>query len=43
MSMRRASRWLIHTAAAIVLLAVFLMYLHPDFIVTLSNQVWSCF
>jgi hypothetical protein len=43
MAMRRASRWLIHLAAAIVLIAVFLMYLRPDFIVTLSNQVWSCF
>jgi hypothetical protein len=43
MSMRRASRWLFHAAAVVALLGVFLLYLRPDFIVTLSNQVWSCF
>lgn len=31
-------------AAAIALLAVvFVLYLQPDFVVALANQVWACF
>lgn len=30
-------------AAVCVLLAVFALYTRPDFLVTLANQVWSCF
>ncbi len=26
-----------------VLLAVFSLYTRPDFLVTLSNQIWACF
>lgn len=26
-----------------VLLAVFALYTRPDFLVTLSNQIWACF
>jgi hypothetical protein len=33
--------WL--TAAVAVLGGVFALYVHPDFLVTLANQVWSCF
>ncbi len=29
------------TAAALI--AVFALYLRPDFLVVLSNQVWACF
>jgi hypothetical protein len=29
--------------AAGVLVAVFLMYTQPDFLVQMANQVWSCF
>ena len=29
--------------AALVLLGVFGMYLHPDFMMTLGNQIWACF
>ncbi len=38
--MRRALAW---TAAAGALLAVFLAYLQPVFVVDLANQIWSCF
>lgn len=33
--------WL--AAALAVLGGVFAMYVHPDFLVTLANQIWSCF
>lgn len=33
--------WL--TAALAVLGGVFMLYTHPDFLVTLVDQVWSCF
>lgn len=29
--------------ALVVLAAVFLLYLQPDFMVTLAQQVWACF
>ena len=31
------------TAAGLTLLAVFSMYLQPDFLVLLANQIWLCF
>lgn len=37
---RRALAWV---AIAAVLAAVFALYLQPDFMVTLANQVWACF
>jgi hypothetical protein len=30
-------------AARAAVLAVFALYLQPDFMVTLANQVWACF
>jgi len=30
-------------AAAAALLGVFALYLQPDFMVTLAQQVWACF
>ena len=30
-------------AAAVVLTAVFVAYLQPDFLVLLANQIWLCF
>ena len=27
----------------LVLLAVFSLYLQPDFLMTLGNQIWACF
>lgn len=38
--MRRALLWL---AALLVLLAVFALYLRPAFMLTLADQLWSCF
>ncbi len=29
--------------AAVALASVFGMYLHPDFMVQISNQIWACF
>ncbi|MGI9151372.1 MAG: hypothetical protein ACR2IX_07700 [Limnohabitans sp.] len=34
---------LIGSACLAVLLAVLSMYLQPDFLLTLANQVWGCF
>lgn len=30
-------------AAVALLLAVFALYAQPDFLLTLSNQIWACF
>jgi hypothetical protein len=39
-AVRRAAAW----AAALALLGgVFMAYLQPDLVVTLANQLWSCF
>jgi len=37
---RRIAAW---CAALAVLLAVFSLYLQPEFMVTLAQQVWACF
>ena len=34
---------LVWIGASFVLLAVFAMYTRPEFLVTLADQVWSCF
>ncbi len=36
-------RWLAFAVAAAALAAVFAMYLQPDFMVLLAQQVWACF
>ena len=46
MAMRRPVRWrslLGAAAGATALGAVFLLYLKPEFVVTLANKVWACF
>ena len=30
-------------AAGSVLLAVFMLYARPDFLLTLANELWACF
>lgn len=40
MSMARVAAW---TAALAALAGVFAMYLQPEFMVGLADQVWSCF
>lgn len=37
---QRAVGWLL---VALVLAAVFGMYLNPDFMLTMADQVWACF
>ncbi len=34
---------LIWSAVLAVLLGVFLLYTRPDFLLTLADQLWSCF
>jgi len=34
---------LIGLVCVVVLLAVLSLYLRPDFLLTLANQVWGCF
>jgi len=44
--MRELSGWhkaLAWALAGLVLLAVFTLYLQPDFLVTLADVVWACF
>lgn len=36
-------RWLAYAAATGALAAVFALYLQPDFMVLLAQQVWACF
>ena len=31
------------TGAVLALLGIFSLYLRPDFMVMLANQVWACF
>lgn len=41
--MKAWQKWLAYGSAVLALLAVFALYTRPDFLVTLSNQVWACF
>jgi hypothetical protein len=41
--MRKPHKLLIYGSSLLALLAVFAMYTRPDFLVTLSNQIWACF
>ena len=36
-------RLLVWAVIVTVLLAVFSLYLKPDFLMTLGNQIWACF
>ena len=38
-----AKRLMGWTIGVIVLLLVFALYTRPDFMVTLSEQIWACF
>jgi len=39
----RARKLISYAAALAVLLAVFALYTRPDLMVTISEQIWSCF
>ena len=36
-------RWLATALALLALLAVFLLYSQPEFMLMLADQVWACF
>jgi hypothetical protein len=38
-----ARRIALYTAALAVLLAVFALYLRPEFLVMMADQLWACF
>jgi hypothetical protein len=40
---QRLIKALAYGGAVIVLLAVFTLYMRPDFLVSMSNQIWTCF
>jgi hypothetical protein len=41
--MRRNARWFVMLVVVALLAAVFALYSRADFLVQLSNQLWSCF
>lgn len=41
--MKTAPKIALYTLALAALAGVFALYLRPDFLVDLSNQVWACF
>lgn len=43
MQIKLWQRILIWAAVVAVLLAVFALYLQPQFMLTLADQVWACF
>ena len=43
MSLKLWQRSLIWAAVLVLLLAVFALYLQPQFMLTLADQVWACF
>jgi len=40
---RLASRLALAAAAAVILVAVSAAYLEPGFVITVANQLWTCF
>jgi hypothetical protein len=41
--MSNSQKILVYSAAVLVCVGVFLLYLQPEFMVTLAGQVWACF
>jgi hypothetical protein len=41
--MRNWRTWFIGVLCTLVLMGVMSMYLQPTFLMTLANQMWSCF
>jgi hypothetical protein len=41
--MKRGHKLLVWMGALSVLLTVFALYTQPQFLLTLSNQIWACF
>ena len=43
MTRERLKHIIFSLVATMLLLAVFMLYIQPDFLLVLSNQVWACF
>jgi hypothetical protein len=41
--MTKATKLLAYSAAVLACVGVFLLYIQPEFMVTLAGQVWACF
>jgi len=41
--MKTPHQWLMGALLAVVLAGVFSLYIRPDFMVQMVNQVWGCF
>ncbi len=41
--MNKSQKFLAYSAAALACVGVFLLYVQPEFMVTLAGQVWACF
>jgi hypothetical protein len=41
--MNRRARLLVYAAAMAVLAGVFTLYLQPEFMMNMADQLWSCF
>ena len=43
MRMKNGQTFLLYAVAVAVLLGVFSLYMRPEFLVMLANQIWACF
>jgi hypothetical protein len=41
--MSKPQKLLAYSAAVLACVGVFLLYIQPEFMVTLAGQVWACF
>jgi hypothetical protein len=41
--MRTQYKIIVYSAAIAACLGVFVLYLQPEFMITLANQIWACF
>jgi hypothetical protein len=41
--MSKPQKLLAYSAAVLACVCVFLLYIQPEFMVTLAGQVWACF
>jgi hypothetical protein len=41
--MSKAAKLLAYSTAVLACVGVFMLYLRPDFMVTLAGQIWACF
>jgi hypothetical protein len=41
--MKKTTQLLAYSAAVLACVGVFLLYIRPEFMVTLAGQIWACF